>query len=88
MMILTTGRSADVALSGRMRVAAVVFTLLVLILTLFRWQPLHALFWIAFGATATLPIYMIFSAGIWSVVPLVCLVEYAAMIGRDMATPI
>lgn len=34
----------------------------------------------------TLAIHMIFSAGIWSVVPLVCLVAYAAMSGRDMAT--
>lgn len=52
-----------------------------------KWQPLQTLFfWVALDATVTLPVYMIFSAGVWSVVPLVCLVVYAAILGRDMAT--
>ena len=86
-MMLTTGRSSEVAMPGRMRVAAVALILFVLVVTPVKWQPLQTLFfWVALGATVTLPVYMIFSAGVWSVIPLVCLVAYAAILGRDMAT--
>ncbi len=86
-MMLTTGQSSEVAMSGRMRVAAVALILFVLVVTPVKWQPLQTLFfWVALGATVTLPVYMIFSSGVWSVVPLVCLVVYAAILGRDMAT--
>ncbi len=88
-MMLTTGPSAEAAIAGKRRLAGVALTLLVVIVTPIRWQPLHSLFfWIALGAAVTLPMFFIFSAGIWSVVPLVCLVIYVAMAGRDMATSV